>query len=200
MDKLQELTQKLYEEGLAKGKTEGDRILLNAREQADAIVKAAREEAEAIVAKARKEAEDHRTKVEGDVKMAATQTIQETKAAIENLIVAQAVDAPAKAALADADYVKELIGAVAAKFAPDVDGDLNIVLPEALKGKLDAYVSGSIAKSLGKGVTLDFSKKLSGGFQIGPKDGGYYISFSDETFAELIGSYLRPATKKLLFG
>lgn len=200
MDKLQELTQKLYEEGLAKGKTEGDRILLNARGQAEEIVKAAREEAEAIVAKARKEAEDYRTKVEGDVIMAATQTIQETKAAIENLIVAQAVDAPAKAALADADYVKELIGAVAAKFAPNVDGDLNIVLPEALKGKLDAYVSGSIAKSLGKGVTLDFSKKLSGGFQIGPKDGGYYISFSDETFAELIGSYLRPATKKLLFG
>ena len=200
MDKLQELTQKLYEEGLAKGKTEGDRILLNAREQADAIVKSAREEADAIVAKARKEAEDYRTKVEGDVKMAATQTIQETKAAIENLIVAQAVDAPAKAALADADYVKELIGAVAAKFAPGVDGDLSIILPEALKGKLDAYVSGSIAKSLGKGVTLDFSKKLSGGFQIGPKDGGYYISFSDETFAELIGSYLRPATKKLLFG
>lgn len=200
MDKLQELTQKLYEEGLAKGKTEGDRILLNAREQADAIVKAAREEAEAIVAKARKEAEDYRTKVEGDVKMAATQTIQETKAALENLIVAKAVDAPAKAALADEGYVKELIGAVAAKFAPGADGDLNIVLPEALKGKLDAYVSGSIAKSLGKGVTLDFSKKLSGGFQIGPKDGGYYISFSDETFAELIGSYLRPATKKLLFG
>ena len=199
MDKLQELTQKLYEEGLAKGKTEGDRILLNAREQADAIVKAAREEADAIVAKARKEAEDYRTKVEGDVKMAATQTIQETKAAIENLIVAQAVDTPAKAALADADYVKELIGAVAAKFAPEVDGDLNIVLPEALKGKLDTYVSGALAKSLGKGVTLDFSKKLSGGFQIGPKDGGYYISFSDETFAELIGSYLRPATKKMLF-
>ena len=200
MDKLQELTQKLYEEGLAKGKTEGDRILLNAREQADAIVKSAREEADAIVAKARKEAEDYRTKVEGDVKMAATQTIQETKTAIENLVVAQAVDAPAKAALADAEYVKELIGAVASKFAPEVDGDLNIILPEALKGKLDAYVSGVLAKSLGKGVTLDFSKKLSGGFQIGPKDGGYYISFSDETFAELIGSYLRPATKKLLFG
>ena len=200
MDKLQELTQKLYEEGLAKGKTEGDRILLNAREQADEIVKAAREEAEAIVAKARKEAEDYRTKVEGDVKMAATQTIQETKAALENLVVAKAVDAPAKAALADEGYVKELIGAVAAKFAPEVDGDLSIILPEALKGKLDAYVSDALAKSIGKGVTLDFSKKLSGGFTIGPKDGGYYISFSDESFADLIGSYLRPATKKLLFG
>ncbi len=200
MDKLQELTQKLYEEGLSKGKAEGEQILQNAQAKADGIVKAAREEAEVIVAKARKEAEDYRTKVEGDVKMAATQTIQETKAALENLIVAKAVDAPAKAALADEGYVKELIGAVAAKFAPGVDGDLSIILPEAMKGKLDAYVCDALAKSLGKGVTLDFSKKLSGGFTIGPKDGGYYISFSDESFAGLIGSYLRPATKKLLFG
>ena len=200
MDKLQELTQKLYEEGLAKGKEEGEQILLNARQQADSIVKAAREEAEAIIAKARKEAEDHRVKVEGDVKMAATQTIQETKTAIENLIVAQAVDAPVKAALQDTDYIKELIGAIASKFSSEVDGDLNIILPEALKGKLDAYVTGALAKTLGKGVTLDFSKKLSGGFQIGPKESSYYISFSDDTFADLIGSYLRPATKKLLFG
>ena len=200
MDKLQELTQKLYQEGLSKGKEEGEQILQQAKEKAEGIVKAAHEEADAIVAKARKEAEDYRTKVEGDVKMAATQTIQETKAAIENLIVAQAVDAPAKAALSDAEYVKELIGAVAAKFSPDVDGDLNIILPESLKGKLDAYVTGALAKSLGKGVTLDFSRKLSGGFQIGPRESSYYISFSDETFAELIGSYLRPATKKLLFG
>ena len=200
MDKLQELTQKLYQEGLAKGKEEGEQILLNAREQAEGIVKKAREEAEAIVAKARKEAEDHRVKVEGDVKMAATQTIQETKAAIENLIVAKAVDAPVKAALQDANYIKDIIGAIAAKFSTETDGDLNIVLPEALKGKLDAYVSGELAKTLGKGVTLDFSKKLSGGFQIGPKDGGWFIDFSDDAFAELIGSYLRPATKKLLFG
>lgn len=200
MDKLQELTQKLYEEGLSKGKAEGEQILQNAQAKADEIIKAAHEEADAIIAKARKEAEDHRTKVEGDVKMAATQTIQETKTAIENLIVVQAVDAPAKAVLSDAEYVKELIGAVAAKFAPDADGDLSIILPESLKGKLDAYLSDTLAKTLGKGVTLDFSKNISGGFNIGPKDGGYYISFSDESFAELIGSYLRPATKKLLFG
>ena len=53
---------------------------------------------------------------------------------------------------------------------------------------------------LGSEVQATFSKKISGGFTIGPKDGGWFVSMTDETFSDLISSYLRPATKKLLFG
>ena len=200
MDKLQELTQKLYEEGLSKGKAEGEQVLEKARVQADEIIKEAREKAEEIVARAHKEADDYRTKVEGDVKMAATQTIQETKAGIENLIVAKAVDAPVKAALADESYIKEIISAVAAKFQADEASDLSLILPESLKARLEPYVKDTLAKTIGKGVDVKFSRSLSGGFHIGPKNGSWFISLSDESFEELIGSYLRPATKKLLFG
>ena len=50
------------------------------------------------------------------------------------------------------------------------------------------------------GISASFSKKVSGGFNIGPKDGSYFISFTDETFRSLISEYLRPATRKILFG
>ena len=76
MDKLQELTQKLYEEGLSKGKQEGEAILSKAKADAEAIVKKATEEAEAILSKARKEADDLRVRVEGDVKTASAQALQ----------------------------------------------------------------------------------------------------------------------------
>ena len=46
----------------------------------------------------------------------------------------------------------------------------------------------------------EFSKKIAGGFTIGPKDGSYFISFTDKTFDSLIAEYLRPVTRKLLFG
>ena len=45
MDKLQELTQKLYEEGLAKGKQDGEALLQKAQSEAEGIVKQAQEEA-----------------------------------------------------------------------------------------------------------------------------------------------------------
>ena len=106
MDKLQELTQKLYEEGLAKGKQDGEALLQKAQSEAEGIVKQAQEEAEAILAKARKDAEDFKVKVEGDVKMAAQQAVQATRTDIENLVVSKVVDGTVDKALANEDYIK----------------------------------------------------------------------------------------------
>ena len=200
MDKLQELTQKLYEEGLAKGKQDGEALLQKAQSEAEGIVKQAQEEAEAILAKARKDAEDFKVKVEGDVKMAAQQAVQATRADIENLVVAKVVDGTVDKALANEDYIKGIITAVAQKFSADEPADLSLILPESLKAALEPFVKNELGKLLGKGVDATFSKKVAGGFKIGPKDGGYFVSLTDETFKDLIGSYLRPATKKLLFG
>ena len=200
MDKLQELTQKLYEEGLAKGKQDGEALLQKAQSEAEGIVKQAQEEAEAILAKARKDAEDFKVKVEGDVKMAAQQAVQATRTDIENLVVSKVVDGTVDKALANEDYIKGIITAVAQKFSADEPADLSLVLPENLKKALEPFVKNELGKLLGKGVDAPFSKKVAGGFKIGPKDGGYFVSLTDDTFKDLIGSYLRPATKKLLFG
>ena len=62
-NKLQELTDKLYNEGLSKGKQEGEEILAKAKVQAEEIVAKAKAEAAAIVAAANKDAEDLKTKV-----------------------------------------------------------------------------------------------------------------------------------------
>ena len=200
MDKLQELTQKLYDEGLAKGKEEGQALLEKAKAEAADIVKQAQEEAEAILARARKEAQDFKVKVEGDVKMAASQAVQATRTDIENLVIAKVSDTTVEKALSNEDYLKGIITAVAQKFSADEPADLALVLPENLKAGLEPFVKNELGKLLGKGVDATFSKKVAGGFQIGPKDGGYFVSLTDDTFKDLIGSYLRPATKKLLFG
>ena len=42
--------------------------------------------------------------------------------------------------------------------------------------------------------------KIPGGFTIGPKDGSYFIDLTSESFESLISEYLRPVTRKLLFG
>lgn len=200
MDKLQELTQKLYNEGLSKGKEEGEAILAKAQAEAAAIVKKAQEEAQAILAKAQKEAQDYKIKVEGDVKMASTQALQATRAGIENLIVAKAVDAPVKEALSSADFLKGIIEAVAKNFSAQESTDIALVLPEKLQKALEPFVKNELTKTLGKGVEASFAKKIDGGFKIGPKDGSYFISLTDESFQELIGDYLRPTTKEILFG
>ena len=199
MDKLQELTQKLYNEGLSKGKVEGEALLAKAQMEADELVRKAQEEAAAIIEKAQKEAADYKVKMEGDVKMASIQALQATKAGIEGLIVAKAVE-PVKEQLSGAAFLKEIITTVAQRFSTQESSDLSLVLPEKLQKELEPFVEGELAKTLGKGVEASFSKKMAGGFKIGPKDGSYFISLTDEAFQALIGDYLRPATKKILFG
>ena len=199
-NKLQELTDKLYNEGLSKGKQEGEELLAKAKVQAEDIITKAQAEAERIVAAAQKQAEEIKTKTASDVKMAASQSIAATKKDIETLIVGKMTGEAVKKALSSADFVKELIKAVAEKFTTEGPVDLNLVLPESLKNDLEPFATKELAKILGAGVEASFSKKVAGGFQIGPKDGGYFVSFTEETFNQLISEYLRPATKKLLFG
>ena len=200
-DKLQELTAKLYNEGLSKGKQEGEEILAKARKEAEEIIAEAKRKSEAMKAAAEKEAQEMKTKVTGDVRMAALQSITATKQEIENLIVSKITEKETTSALTSADFVKRIIETVAKSFNPgDQDPvDLVLVLPESMKKEFEPFVKSELSNILKTGISATFSKKIAGGFTIGPKDGGYFLSFTDETFKDLISEYLRPATKKLLF-
>ena len=199
-NKLQELTEKLYNEGLSKGKAEGEAILSKANAEAEAIVDEAKKQADDIVAKAHKDAEDFRTKTEGDIALASRQSVSETRQAIEKLIITEAADAKVKTALSDEEFVKTIISSAVKAFADGKDCELEVCLPESAKNTLEGFVKNEVAKTLKKDVEVKFSKKIGGGFTIGPKNGGYFINFTDEAFSELIGEYLRPATRKILFG
>ena len=201
-DKLQELTDRLYNEGLSKGKQEGEELLRKAHEKAEGIVADAKVEAERIIAQANKEAEELKTKVTADVKMAATQSIAVTKQEIEQMVVTQAAQQGVKANMGNAEFVKELIMSVIRAFNPQNASPvgLDLILPEALKAQVEPFVQNEIAQQFKGEVKVDYSKKMNGGFKVAPRDGGYMLQFTDEEFTQLIANYLRPATKKILFG
>lgn len=195
-DKLQELTDKLYREGLSKGKEEGERILAEASAKAEKTIADAKAEAEKILAEAEKEAAQLKAKVDSDLKMASRQCLQATKTDIENLLSGVST----KDVLSSPETLKKVVETVAEKFAAGAEGGLEVVLPESLKAELEGWAEGELAAKLKGGIEAKFSKKINGGFTIAPREGGYYVSLTDATFDELIAEYLRPVTRKLLFG
>lgn len=201
-DKLQELTDRLYNEGLSKGKQQGEELLQKAQAEAEGIIAQAKAEAERIIAQANKEAEELKTKVTADVKMAATQSIAVTKQEIEKMVVTQAAEQGVKANMGNVAFVKELITSVVKAFNPQnaAPVDLSLILPETVKAEVEPFVKNEIANQFKGEVKVDYSKKMNGGFKVSPKDGGYMLQFTDEEFTQLIANYLRPATKKILFG
>ena len=199
-NKLQEMTDKLYNEGLSKGKQEGEEILARSRKEAEEIIAQAKKQAEEIVAQVRKQADDLSTKVNSDLKMAALQSIAATKQDIENVIVTKMTECEVSKALTSAEFVEKIILAVAKGFNSEESVEMEVVLPESLRKELEPFIRKELSEVLKGGVSAQFSKKVAGGFTIGPKGEGWFVSFTDETFKTLIGEYLRPATKKILFG
>lgn len=199
-NKLQELTDRLYNEGLSKGKEEGEILLFKARKEADEIIANARKQAEDIVTEAENRAAQLKEKAESDIKMASEQALMATKKDIENLLVNALCTKETEKVLSEEKFLKEIILAVAQKFSTQQSEDISLVLPASLKSMLEPWVSTELKKALKKEISVDFSKKIKGGFSIGPQNGSWYISMSDESFKALISEYLRPVTKKLLFG
>lgn len=199
-NKLQELTDRLYNEGLSKGKEEGEILLFKARKEADEIIANARKQAEDIVTEAENRAAQLKEKAESDVKMASEQALMATKKDIENLLVNALCAEETEKVLSEEKFLKEIILTVAQKFSTQQSEDISLVLPASLESMLEPWVSTELKKALKKEISVDFSKKIKGGFSIGPQNGSWYISMSDESFKALISEYLRPVTKKLLFG
>lgn len=199
-NKLQELTDRLYNEGLLKGKEEGEILLSKARKEADEIIANARKQAEDIVTEAENRAAQLKEKAESDIKMASEQALMATKKDIENLLVNALCTEETEKVLSEEKFLKEIILAVAQKFSTQQSEDISLVLPASLESMLEPWVSTELKKALKKEISVDFSKKIKGGFSIGPQNGSWYISMSDESFKALISEYLRPVTKKLLFG
>ena len=201
-NQLDILTKKIYDRGVEKANHDAVEIVENAKKEAEKILNDAKAEAERIVNHANKEADELKTKVAADVKMAATQSIAVTKQEIEKLVVTNAAEQGVKASLSSADFVKELVKDIVKAFNPDNASPvaLDMILPESLKKDVEPFVKNEIGQMFKAEVRVEFSKKMNGGFKVAPQGGGYLISFTDDEFTQLISNYLRPATKKILFG
>ena len=75
--KIQELTDKIYKEGVEKGNEEAGRIIADANAQKQAILTEAEAEAKRIVAQAEKQAAELKKNTEAELKLFATQSVEE---------------------------------------------------------------------------------------------------------------------------
>ncbi|MFI3280115.1 MAG: hypothetical protein SNG49_03260 [Rikenellaceae bacterium] len=200
-NKLQILTQKLYDEGLEKGRQEADLLVSDAKAKAAKIIEDAKAEAEAVLKKAQSTAEDTQKNSMTEISLAGKQAVAKIKSEIENAIVTKITAEPIKAAAADASFIKEMLLAVAANWngASSSKIELQALLPEASKAKLDASIKKSATELLKAGVEVGYSSQVRSGFKVGAKDGGYYISFSEEDFDALMRGYIREKLSALLF-
>lgn len=107
-NKLEELTRKLYDEGLEKGRADADKLVSDAKDEAARLVSEARSEADAIVKAAEAKAEELHKNSLTEISLAGKQVVAELKKQIADLIVAKSTTDNVKKANMDADFVKNI--------------------------------------------------------------------------------------------
>ena len=201
-NKIQNLTDKLYREGVEKGDARAKELIQEAEERADWIIKEAKKKAKDIIADSRKSGDELKARVEAEIRLAERQAMRTFKKEIEDVIVAEALDKELDAAMNEPLNIEDFVAELIRHWHPEHTDSpsLELLLPEKRKDELEAWFRSKAGRALSEGIDVKFHENIKGGFQIASIDGGYRINLTDEDFNEFFKQYLRPRTRKLLFG
>ena len=194
-NKIQELTDKIYREGVEKGNTEAQKLIANAQDEAKKIVEDARKEAEAIVAASRKSADELAENTKSELKLFAGQAVNALKSEIATLVTDKIVNADVKAFAADKDYLNAFIVALASKWSVNEP----IVISTADADGLKKYFASQAKALLDKGVKIEQVNGNKTLFTVSPADGSYKVNFGEEEFINYFKEFLRPQLVEMLF-
>ena len=199
-NKLQELTEKIYKEGLTKGTEEANQMVSKAKDDAAKIIDDAQKKAAQIMAQAKKEAEDLKKNVNTEVSISTRQVVSGLKQDVSSIIEAKVIESPITEALKDINFVKSVIEAAIKNWNPEsTQGiSLQVLVPANTEKELSEYLKSKVMSTLNMGLEVAIDKNMKYGFKIGPKDGSYIISFTEKDFENLFKEYMRPRILELL--
>lgn len=194
-DKLQNLTDKIYQEGVAKGAAEADRLVADAKKQAEEIIADANAKAEQILSNADKDAEAVKQNTNSELALSASQALNSLKQDLVDLVTGKISDASIKEAMADLSFVKNVIETSMKNWAGDPN--MAILIPDT--PEVNDYFASVVKSNLNSGFTIETAKGISTGFQIAAQDGSYKISFTEENFISFFKGFVRPKVAELLY-
>jgi len=198
---LQQLTDKIYQEGVEKGNAEAESIIAAAKEEAAKIIKEAKAKAKKVEDKAEKEAAETQKKALSELQMASDKAIGALKQEINNLVGGEIIDKAITAATADIAFLQSSIETAIKNWASSEDKtlDMKVIVPEKDEQKIQEYFAKTAKGVLDKGFAIESANSVKAGFQLAPADGSYKISFTDKDFIAFFKAFVRPKVADLLF-
>lgn len=193
--KIQELTEKIYKEGVEKGNQEAERIIIDAKSQEESIINEARNQAQQIIVAAQKQAAELKKNTEAELKLFASQSVEALKSEVTNLITGEIASANIKAAFADASFMQKIIFAMAQDWVKKE----SLTIQTADADALIKYFETNAKDLLNKGIKIEKVNGKKAFFNILPGDGSYKITFGEDEFIAFFKEFLRPQLVEMLF-
>ncbi len=213
---VQELINRLRDEGVKAGQEKSDQVLREAQEQASRIVAQAKAEAEEILNKARSEIETERAAANDSLRVAIRDTELKMEAELKAGFAAH-VKRLVSVELSDREFLRQIVLAIAGMAAGDKACEaqpVEVLLPQDLfetderetrlteKGqdRMRHLVLGISGDMLREGVDLKPSEEISGGIRIRLVGEDLEIDLSDQAISDLLLQNLLPRYQGIVTG
>lgn len=213
---VQELINRLRDDGVKAGKEKADQVLREAREQAAQIVGRAKAEATEMLDKARSEIETEKAAANESLRVAIRDTKLKMQAEVKSKFAA-AVKRLVSMELRDKEFLRQVILAIAGLAAGDKacgEQPVNVLLPKELfetdekgprlteegRDRMRHLVLGITGEMLREGVELKPSEDMSGGIRIQMVGEDLEIDLSDKAISELLLEFLLPRYRAIVTG
>lgn len=214
---VEELIQRLRQDGVEAGREEAERVIKDAESRAHWLVDQANEQAEDIVTRAREEADRFRSAAVEALQVAARDAVLQMKDQLAQQFSVE-IERLVRDEMEHAVLLERLILEVAGRVRRDASLDdaeqIEILLPDGARdladlrddpaelrhGELSHYVIDVAGNLLREGVTLQPSKQVKDGIRIRLTDKQIEMDLSSDAIARHLLEHLLPRFRALLEG
>lgn len=193
--KIQELTDKIYKEGVEKGNEQAQQIIADAQAKAKEIEEQAQQKANDIIDQAKKQSEELKKNTESEIRLYAGQSLEALKSEITNLVTNKLSQDAVDAAFPDKEFMQQIILALVSEWAKKE----SLVIETEDAEVLTKYFEAKAKTLLDKGVQIKKVNGMNSDFAVSPADGSYKITFGEAEFINYFKNFLRPQLVELLF-
>lgn len=194
---LQELIDKIKQDGVATAESEAAKIIATAEKKAESIISSANEKAEEIKKTAKAEAEKMEKAGEEAIIQAGRNMLLSFRDSLvgELNVLIQTETAKAESK----DVLSKLIPETVKAWAKNTDAsELSVLLSEKDLKELESTFTSELKAEISKGLEIKPDKTLQAGFRIGVNNGAAFYDYSAESLAEMFSIYLNPKIAGLM--
>lgn len=192
---IQALTEKVYNEGVNKGKEEATRLIEEAKAYAAKLEAEAKTRAEKIVRDAECQSNELKQNTERELRLQANQLIDATRASLIEQLTGEIATANVQAMQTNPEFIQSVILELVKGF----DISKGVEVSTSIAEKLEAYFAQNAKHLLEQGVTIKQVAGKTTDFTLRPVDGSFKLQIGEAEFAELFKSILRPQLAQQLF-
>lgn len=193
---LDNLIQKIKEEGVEEAKRRSEEIMEEAENEAKRILGDAQQKKATII----REGEKRALALTKNGEEALRQSARDVLLSLRQRII-ELFDCVTKESVSKELTQESLSGLIAKaieNFKREEELDIEVLLSKHDKAALEATLLKRLKERLKKGVTFKVASAINKGFRVGEKGKEFYYDFTDDAIKEAFGLYLNPKIKEIL--